>query len=186
MLWHNISTATRWQYQWWFRFFRFKLLLGEQVGQRHLWPRWMFQLGLSTRLDSRPLCQDYYEGFQASWISRGGLPSCVHLIGGLIWSEKKQCLKLGMWNAFSSILHDLQLTHNIISYFGDRFFIFFLPHRCSGSSKDIAAAVLTMVVSASTVIARAFSRSVASSGPSGKEEKLKDKAPRFFFFVAMV
>lgn len=39
------------------------------------------------------------------------------------------------------------------------------------SEEDIAAAVLTMVVSASTVIARAFSRSVASStGP--KDEKL--------------
>ena len=36
--------------------------------------------------------------------------------------------------------------------------------------EDIAAAVLTMVVSASTVIARAFSRSVASS-TSVKEEK---------------
>lgn len=39
------------------------------------------------------------------------------------------------------------------------------------SEEDIAAAVLTMVVSASTVIARAFSRSVASS-TGAKDEKL--------------
>ena len=43
------------------------------------------------------------------------------------------------------------------------------------SEEDIAAAVLTMVVSASTVIARAFSRSVASStGP--KDEKLTQES----------
>ena len=43
------------------------------------------------------------------------------------------------------------------------------------SEEDIAAAVLTMVVSASTVIARAFSRSVASS-TGAKDEKLAQES----------